>query len=291
MPTFQRWIRFLYGYLGLTRGVGRAVKILARLIPGLQHYEAQLVDSRVLTLDLRQTMCLPYFLSGTIWEEEGETLLARTLLAPGDHAVDIGANVGWYTTLFAECVGPSGKVLAFEPHPVAFGLLETTCRSYPQVSPVFSAVSDRKGTVGLVIPHDGGQTRIVEASGAGVTVPATTLDGCLAKSDLEPLFVKCDIEGAELKMLRGAKQLLESSAPPIWMVELDARLASRFGHHPRDVVRLFIDLGYRAFRIHSQDCRLVDVPSEFTFRFDAVFVPQKLMSRVEGLLSTSALVG
>ena len=99
------------------------------------------------------------------------------------------------------------------------------------------------------------------------------------------------VEGAELKVLRGAKQLLESSAPPIWMVELDAGLASRFGQHPRDTIRLFIDHGYRAFRIHSQECRLVDVPSEFTFRFDAVFVPPGLMRRVEGLLSTSTMAG
>lgn len=97
-------------------------------------------------------------------------------------------------------------------------------------------------------------------------------------------FVKVDAEGSELAIMRGARVLLQSERPPMWMMEYSLPLARLFGHEPEDITR-FVDAvsggRYRAFRIHSQGSTLVPLPDPTTLRFDAVFVPLWLLDRVK----------
>ncbi|MHB8285716.1 MAG: FkbM family methyltransferase, partial [Caulobacteraceae bacterium] len=58
--------------------------------------------------------------------EPTETSLVRSLVAAGDHFIDIGANIGWFTVLASTLVGPSGRVTAFEPRPETRLYLEQT---------------------------------------------------------------------------------------------------------------------------------------------------------------------
>ncbi|MGB6414920.1 MAG: FkbM family methyltransferase [Candidatus Cybelea sp.] len=60
--------------------------------------------------------------------EVRESSVASRLLKPGDYAIDIGANIGWYTALFAELVGAAGHVLAVEPEPANAALLKENVR-------------------------------------------------------------------------------------------------------------------------------------------------------------------
>ena len=55
--------------------------------------------------------------------EKRETLVVSKLLRQGDYAIDVGANIGWYTTLFAEILGSSGSILAVEPEPTNAAIL------------------------------------------------------------------------------------------------------------------------------------------------------------------------
>src|SRR5262249_31596505 len=80
---------------------------------------------------------------------EAEVALFRRLVAPGQVVLDVGANVGAHTVPLAQCVGPAGRVLAFEPQRQAFDCLETnrTLNQLANVEAHHAAVSNAAGTV------------------------------------------------------------------------------------------------------------------------------------------------
>ena len=236
-------------------------------------------DGRVLTLDLRETMSLPYFLTGNIWEEEGETDFFRDMLLPGDTVLDIGANVGWYCTLFADLVGRNGHVYAFEPNASAIAMLRATALQYQNLTVIDAAVADFDGDADLSIPDDGvlSSLQSFDEETPHQRCAVTSLDAFCDRTFAASIsFIKCDAEGAELSILRGARRLMESSAAPVWMIEINEWAMRRFGY---DAAALYAEFarspaGYRGFRVNSQTSAIEALPDPPTFRFDAVFVPR-----------------
>lgn len=146
--------------------------------------------------------------------------LAR-LVRPGDTVVDAGANVGYMTLLASAVAGPEGLVLAFEPHPDLFSVLEqnvASARTQFQAARTElhnEALGEEVGRAGLVLPanfdtNDGIARISADAGGVDPTLPVsvTTLDGVLGESSVDVL--KLDVEGFELHVLRGATRALES---------------------------------------------------------------------------------
>lgn len=188
---------------------------------------------------------------------------ARTFVAPGDWVVDVGASVGVYARHFSEWVGANGRVVAFEPVPDTFDLLEHTVRKLGldnvHTSPL--AVSDHEGQASMRVPpgpdglDDMYRAHVVDAEAGGETdavpVGATTLDGALADRPRPLALVKCDVEGHELAVLRGAQGILQRDRA-VWLLEVnddpdvaEGNAASvfdwmrRFGYQP------YVREGYR----------------------------------------------
>ncbi len=136
----------------------------------------------------------------------------RSVLRPGDAALDVGANVGAYAILFGQWTGEGGRVLAFEPAPAAFeGLRQHIALNGLEacVRPVQVAVSDAIGEAEFV--SDGVQGTNHLGNGAEsnasvvIRVPTTTIDEICGREGLHPRLIKIDVEGAELAVLRGAR--------------------------------------------------------------------------------------
>src|ERR1700690_3891326 len=66
-----------------------------------------------------------YHLNQHSWREK-DMVVFRSLLAPGGTAIDVGANLGFVTTMLASIVGPTGRVVSFDPSPAVFAKLEKT---------------------------------------------------------------------------------------------------------------------------------------------------------------------
>jgi FkbM family methyltransferase len=149
---------------------------------------------------------------------EKEYGLLPKLLTPGDWVLDIGANVGHYTKRMSELVGPTGRVIAFEPVPDTFALLTANARlfAHANVSLLNVAASDCAGAVGMRIPDfSEGLKNYYQASIASdaaeliaFTLPVDAL-GLPATIQL----VKIDVEGHEMAVLRGMRQLLTRDRP------------------------------------------------------------------------------
>jgi FkbM family methyltransferase len=158
---------------------------------------------------------------------------ARALLRPGLSVWDIGANVGVFAFAAAGLAGPAGRVLAVEPDPWLFGLLQRSraANRGGQLAPVellCAAVSDRPSVARFAIAARGRAANALAGFGSSqmggvreeLLVPTVTLDQ-LVDATFPPELVKIDVEGAELLVLDGAERLLREVRPTL-LVEVAA---------------------------------------------------------------------
>ena len=138
----------------------------------------------------------------------------REAVRPGMTALDVGANVGAYSLLLGQWVGSSGAVFAFEPAPDAHVGLQRHIHLNALdaiVTPVRAAAGARSSTARFVIGATAGDSRLATTTDAGaqtVDVPVTAIDEFCAREHLTPDFIKIDVEGAELDVLRGARDTI-----------------------------------------------------------------------------------
>jgi len=195
-----------------------------------------------------------------------EKRLFLALLRNGDVIFDIGANRGEFTSLFSDIAGSSGKIHAFEPVPGTFNLLKThmaaaRCAANFQLNNL--AVADFSGPVTLHLPgNDDGQASIQQhTKGSWQESPeihrhecrATTLDRYTA--ELPRLdFIKCDVEGAEIQVIRGGRSTLERLSPLLFL-EVNPDWLVNFDHTPEDLIHALQDLGYDTFWLAGETLR------------------------------------
>lgn len=144
-----------------------------------------------------------------------------SFLSAGQVFYDLGANIGFFSLLAARLVGPTGQVVSFEPDPDNARRLrlaiERNC--LPNVTIVEAAVWSRQGTLAFeraVASPDRGTGRVLGVPGGAdhFSVRAVTLDEHAVTTPV-PDLIKCDVEGAEVEIFRGAITLLATHHPTI----------------------------------------------------------------------------
>jgi FkbM family methyltransferase len=167
--------------------------------------------------------------------------------------VDVGAHQGSWTFPLSDAVGDAGFVYAFEPSPEYSGsLLSVINRSQAtNVACVPVALSDSVGFADFVI-HDqrgnrlAGESRLAAANDlAERKVVTTTLDtaATLLPRLGDVRFIKIDVEGLELRVLRGGHELLRANKPLLYL-EIEDRHCRRFGWSKDSVFAYLRELGY-----------------------------------------------
>lgn len=184
------------------------------------------------------------------WRSTGDTAAAvvESLVRDGDVVVDAGADTGVFTLRLAQLVGPSGRVHAFEPNPARRPDLEEIAAARGNVVLHEAALSDRAGRARLHIPVRGSGPIGALGSMASrdderclvVEVACATLDEALGEDLPRVAFVKCDVEGHELAVLRGARRTLDASRAAL-LVEIEERHA---GARPAETFALLEASGY-----------------------------------------------
>jgi len=155
-------------------------------------------------------------------------------LEPGMRVFDIGANVGYYSKRFADRVGPSGSVHAFEPVPASANAIRETVAARPWIEVHQCAVADQPGE--LVMAIDANATspnnKIVLSgaadSGDSLSVPVVTIDQ-VAKTAGVPDAIKIDVEGYEWHVIRGGAATLANPALRHVFVEVHFGLLEQRG--------------------------------------------------------------
>ena len=171
--------------------------------------------------------------------------------------VDIGAHAGQFSKLFAR-MAPRGTVYAFEPSAYARSILEPALRwnGIGNVRLTPAGLSDgvgqtvlhtpikRSGSMGFGTAHMGG---VPAATHHEQGVVLTTLDAFASTEKLTRLdFIKADIEGWELRALKGGEATIRRFRPALYL-EVDAACLVRAGDTPEDLFDWLGGLGYSAF--------------------------------------------
>ena len=145
------------------------------------------------------------------WNAEEYAALKHDTRA-GATILDVGANVGCYTLLFARWVGDAGHVYAFEPAAASRAGLERHLalnRLSRRVTVRPEAISDQTGSAPFIDAGTHGDNRLVPvATRETRSVPSLSLDEFCGASGISPDVIKIDIEGAELSALRGARRTI-----------------------------------------------------------------------------------
>lgn len=204
--------------------LGRMVqRIGRRLLPAdtLVWMQVQAGPGKGLWLRLNPRTGNLYFRGGG--EARVQEYLAMRL-KPGMVFYDVGANIGLFTLIAAHLVRPGGHVFAFEPEEgVAVRLEENVARNgLNNVTVVRAAAWNSSGQVAFCSANpsnspDLGVGHVADSQTtepSAIAVPAVALDDYIAKHPA-PDLIKCDVEGAEVEVFRGASQILATHKPEI----------------------------------------------------------------------------
>ena len=173
--------------------------------------------------------------------------LFERLIKKGDVVYDIGAHVGFYTILSAELVGATGYVYAFEPLPINFCYLNKhiEINKISNVELIHAAVYSESSRLYI---KEGPESSMGQIAQEGdIKVESIRLDDFALKGEVQkPDFIKIDVEGAELHVLEGMENIIESFQPTI-------SLATHGYEVHKKCIKLLLSFDYEIRAIDGKD--------------------------------------
>ena len=206
-------------------------------------------------------------------KHEPETPYIADLLAGAPVCLHVGASDGRHSYVMTQ-VAPEARIYAFEPSAFAFEVLKTCIAWHGiggKVTAIHAAASDEPGELFLVTPRktsgrmgrayayvsegrpEGPARPDLQDTGMDLQpTPVVTLDSYCAEHGVDRVdFIRMDIEGAELKALKGALGILDRDKPHVLLEIHPVMLETRFGASGDAVLDIFRDRGYRMFALNG----------------------------------------
>ncbi|MGE3274341.1 MAG: FkbM family methyltransferase [Vicinamibacterales bacterium] len=176
------------------------------------------------------------------------------LVTPGSLALDIGANVGFFTEPFARWAGPEGRVIAVEPDPANFAALahRVSSRGLATTVTLVEAAAAATAGPGLTLAQDPDHPGNHRLAPDGLPVRGVTVDELVARvPDHRVSLIKIDVQGAELLVLRGAAQTLARHRPAL-LVEIDDDALRALGASAGEVCDYLAGAGYAPHAVSAR---------------------------------------
>ena len=241
-----------------------------------------------MTLDMsRWTDRLAFFLRR--WYDLETQLLLRAVVKPGDTVVDVGANRGMFALISSSAVGPTGKVICFEPNPRCVAVLESDVKRNQilNIDVRAMALGVNPETLTLSIPriNTGEATLGTSKYADDEKIECLVRNGDSELSGTKPRLIKIDAEGFECSVLGGLTNTLDQVRPLI-LTEVAAEHLKRCGSSPQSLYQLMANHNYVGYRLILDGARsggvrfvAIDPGRE---EFDALWIPRE---GVDGYLS------
>lgn len=178
--------------------------------------------------------------------------LFKKIIRPGMTVVDIGAQIGYYTRLFARLVGPTGRVYAFEADRDNFLLLQKNTAGFTNVYAHNVAISDTDGFLDFyIVEGSTGCHSLIPSKDPShaVRVATTTIDTFVERENITVDGIKMDIEGAEPMAIAGMHRMFSRGTPMAIVTELNPEALSGGGTKPTDLIESMERSGFRTFQI------------------------------------------
>ena len=229
----------------------------------------------------RRMFVAAYLAYKKLWEPDLSHL--RSFVRPGAWIVDIGANVGYFSSKFCEWVSAGGRVLAFEPELRNFDSLSALAAEPARrgvIECMRCLVAETDGELPLALNADNPADHRIGSS--GIPTRAVRLDTVMAELRWPSVsLIKLDVQGAESRVLKGACETLARNRPAL-LIEIDDQALASFGSSARSIEEGLAGIGYRMFAAGERRFRdPLDSHAAARIRgplgyADFVFVPNEL---------------
>ena len=190
--------------------------------------------------------------SGKPWEPHFKTVVQH-LVKEGDTVLDCGANFGYNSVIMGKQIGPTGKLISFEPQRIIYQQLcgNMVLNNIYNADVINSALGKDNGFTQMnLVPYDLDWVNIGDTSigDGGEFVEVQTLDDFC---DNNPDFIKMDVQGYELFALQGGEKLIKQSLPDIF-IEVEEHQLAKFDVTKDQLFDYIKSFGYRMFRIDNE---------------------------------------
>jgi FkbM family methyltransferase len=168
----------------------------------------------------------------------------------GQVIIDVGANVGYYTIQLSKKIGSTGKIIAIEPDTDTFDILRQNCNlnnlNNVELQNVAVGAKNEKIKLFRSDTHSGISSLVENVGSNSITIDAITLDGLLGDKYKKINWVKIDVEGYEVFVLKGAEKSL--SRIETILIEIHEEILRQNDQSPQDVIQILKESG---FAIHT----------------------------------------
>ena len=190
--------------------------------------------------------------------------------------LDIGANVGWYSLHFSKM--KSSKIYSFEPVEYIFNQLKNNIQlnNISNVFPFNVALSNETGNKEFYYdPLNASATsseNILDSVLAPITCRTIDLDTFIVQNKIERLdLIKCDVEGAEINVIKGGLNSIKKFRPIVFM-EMLRKWSAKFNYHPNDIIQLFNLIGYSCYEYINKELIKIENIDEDTISTNFLFL-------------------
>ena len=186
---------------------------------------------------------------------KSQTDFFKKNIQKGDVVLDLGANIGYFTCLFADLVGPTGKVFAFEPEENNFQLLKknVAVNGYDNVILEQKAVSNKTEKIKMFIATSPKDHRIYDPldDRESTDIDCVTLDDYFKNFDEDISFVKSNVQGADFGVFQGMNSILKKQNSNIVLaLEFSPAMLQGFGSNPEEFIDLIFKNNFKLFDLN-----------------------------------------
>lgn len=197
---------------------------------------------------------------------EEQTNFFKENIKEGDIVLDLGANIGYFTCLFAQLVGKTGKVFAFEPDPKNFDILKKNIEinDYQNVVLEQKAVSNTKGKIKMYLSNSPKDHRIYDTEDGreAIEIECITLDEYFKNFDCDIDFIKSNIQGADYAAFEGMKSIYEKSKSKIVAaIEFNPGMIKQFGGNAEEFLDKLLSDNFRLYDLRWHE-KIIPITKE-----------------------------
>ena len=206
--------------------------------------------------------------------------------------IDIGANYGIMSFLLSKLSGNETRVLAFEPVTRTFNILKKIIKRFnlKNVIPIKKALGKKEEIREIFIPlqhtaeaYISRGNSLKRKNGISEKIVVTTLDKFLRKNNLSGVnFIKCDVEGFELNVFKGAEKTLKRDKPLVF-VEVEERHLNKYGIKKNEIIIFFEKINYLCYGIKKNKLlKTKTILENISIYF---FIHKKLTNQIESFIN------
>jgi FkbM family methyltransferase len=190
----------------------------------------------------------------------------KSRIKKDDTIIDLGANIGFFSLLFAQQIENKGKVYAFEPEPTLFELLKKNVdiNNFENIEVIQKAVSNKTENTKLFLSHNPNDHRIYDPHDDRkyVNIESTRLDDFFQDSDVEINFIKSNIQGADFAAILGMPKIIKKSKNLEIIAEFSSPLLEGFGFSPREFLITLQNFGFKIYDLDSLEKKITPIEIE-----------------------------